>query len=118
MLWPFSIFLLRQKSTRVQKLFLISISFFILYFLVFLQILEMLFGLAISVPFLFGLKTFFILFFSIILFLSLYNFLISYFPINQNKLISFLPVALIEKITNFNFNNIMNLLDSKYGIRQ
>ena len=29
--------------------------------------------------------------------------------IDQNKLISFLPVALIEKITTFNFNNMINL---------
>ena len=83
MLWPFSVYLLRQKSARVQKLFLISIIFFILYFGILTNSRNAFLGLAISVPFLFGLKNFFILCFSIILFLVLYNFLISYFPINK-----------------------------------
>lgn len=109
MLWPFSIFLIRQTSNRINKSFLITISFFILYFGILTNSRNSFLGFAISIPILFGIKNFFILFFITILFLTLYFSLISYFPIDQSKLISFIPVALIEKITTFNFNNILDI---------
>ena len=109
MLWPFSIFLIRQKNKKIHKSILIIISFFILYFGILTNSRNSFLGFAISIPILFGIKNFFILFFSISILLTLYLFLISYFPIDQSKLISFIPVALIEKITTFKFNNMLDI---------
>jgi len=109
MLWPFSIYLLRQKNKKIQKLFLFTTSIIILYFGILTNSRNSFFGFLISIPILFGIKNFFILFISIIFLLILYLFIMSNFPMEKSNLVTFIPVALIEKITSFNFTNMAEM---------
>ncbi len=108
-MWPLVVFNLSQRK---KNIFLIIYLFLITYFLILTNSRNALFGLIVSIPLVFGIKSFaiLVLFFiiSLVIFLNLNNIFGLDVEIYQN----FIPYRLIQKITDFNFlsnNNAIRL---------
>ncbi len=110
MLWPFSIFLFRRNYTnKFKKILLAIINFFVLYFGILTNSRNSVLGLILIIPILFGLKTFFTSIFILIILTAIYILLLNNSLINNQNLVQFIPVALLEKITTFNINSINSI---------
>ncbi len=108
-IWPFSIFLLRDQNKKTHKIFLITISILIFIFCIFSNSRSSLLSLLFSIPLIFNIKLLilFISFISFILFI--YFSLTNKLYINQNLLINIIPVSLIQKLSLLEYKSLMEI---------
>ena len=108
-IWPFAIFLLREKyNKKVSYIFLFLISLLIFYLSILTNSRNTILGIGLSLPLIFSLKTFIYIKLCLILIVVAYLLLLNKFLFNTSKIASFFPVALVEKLLNFEARNLLN----------